>query len=95
MQNIDETKIKSATKLLQTDYNPGVTLSVDGYEDITKFAQNQKDARKACAIEFAKENLGIDVEKEAQKIIENRKKKQKHIKYSTISKWISLYKMCN
>lgn len=26
---IDETKIKSATKLLQTDYNPGVTLSVE------------------------------------------------------------------
>ena len=51
----------------------GITLSVDGYEDITKFAQNQKEARKACAIAFAKENLGIDVEKEAQKVTETPK----------------------
>lgn len=54
----------------------GITLSVDGYEDITKFAQNQKEARKACAIEFAKENLGIDVEKETQKVAETPKPQQ-------------------
>lgn len=54
----------------------GITLSVDGYEDITKFAQNQKEARKACAIAFAKENLGIDVEKEAQKVTETPKPQQ-------------------
>lgn len=54
----------------------GVTLSVDGYEDITKFAQNQKDARKACAIEFAKEYLGIDVDKEVQKVTETLKPQQ-------------------
>jgi predicted RNA-binding protein with PIN domain len=34
-----------------------VTLSVDGYNDITQWAQNQKEARKACAIKFAKECL--------------------------------------
>ena len=54
----------------------GITLSVDGYEDITKFAQNQKEARKACAIAFAEENLGIDVEKEAQKVTETPKPQQ-------------------
>ena len=47
-----------------------VTLSVDGYKDILKTAQNQKEARKACAIEFAQKYLGIDVEKEAQKVID-------------------------
>lgn len=54
----------------------GITLSVDGYEDITKFAQNQKEARKACAIAFAEEYLGIDVEKEAQKVAETPKPQQ-------------------
>ncbi len=54
----------------------GITLSVDGYEDITKFAQNQKEARKACAIAFAEEYLGIDVEKEAQKVTETPKPQQ-------------------
>ncbi|MBR1600848.1 MAG: hypothetical protein IJ677_04645, partial [Alphaproteobacteria bacterium] len=47
-----------------------VTLSVDGYKDILQTAQNQKEARKACAIEFAQKYLGIDVEKEAQKVVD-------------------------
>ena len=53
-----------------------VTLSVDGYQDILKTAQNQKEARKACAIEFAQKYLGIDVEKEAQKVVDAPKSQQ-------------------
>lgn len=64
----------------------GITLSVDGYEDITKFAQNQKEARKACAIAFAEEYLGIDVEKEAQKVTETPKPQQTQQQQSQNSK---------
>lgn len=54
----------------------GITLSVDGYDDVTKFAQNQKEARKACAIAFAEEYLGIDVKKEVQKVADAPKPQQ-------------------
>ncbi|MBR1825684.1 MAG: hypothetical protein IJ770_03760 [Alphaproteobacteria bacterium] len=53
-----------------------VTLYVSGYDDVVMVAQNQKEARKACAIEFAQKYLGIDVAKEAQKVADAPKPKQ-------------------
>jgi len=59
-----------------------VTLSVDWYEPITQWGQNQKDARKDCAIEFAKQYLSIDVEAEQAKVTwENSDAQQ--IRYQT------------
>ena len=59
-----------------------VTLSVDGYNDITQWAQNQKEARKACAIKFAKECLWIDVEAE-QDLVKWKQPKTQHMEYQT------------
>lgn len=59
-----------------------VSLSVIGYDDIIMVAQNQKEARKACAIEFAKKYLWINVESE-QSLVAWEKPKPQQIEYQT------------
>ena len=58
-----------------------VSLSVGGYDDVIVVAQNQKEARKACAIKFAKECLWIDVETEQDLV--TWKPKTQQMEYQT------------